>query len=292
MASVTSNPPVADALANRAPVLMTMRIEPPRNWLDLRLKELWTYRELLYFLVWRDVKVRYKQTAIGVSWVIVQPLLTMLVATLFFGKLAKLPSQGLPYSVFCFAAVVPWAYFSTALVAATNVMVENQRVITKVYFPRLILPVSAALSGLVDFAIGFVVLLIFTFSYGIRPTWALLLLPLFLLLAVFTVLGVGLWLSALNALYRDVKYLIPFFVQFWTLASPVYYSSSMVPERYRWLYGLNPMAGVIDGFRWSLTATGHPPAASLFASVGIVIFLTLGGLLFFNRMEGSIADRV
>jgi lipopolysaccharide transport system permease protein len=292
MASVTSNPPVADALANRAPVLMTMRIEPPRNWLDLRLKELWTYRELLYFLVWRDVKVRYKQTAIGVSWVIVQPLLTMLVATLFFGKLAKLPSQGLPYSVFCFAAVVPWAYFSTALVAATNVMVENQRVITKVYFPRLILPVSAALSGLVDFAIGFVVLLIFTFSYGIRPTWALLLLPLFLLLAVFTVLGVGLWLSALNALYRDVKYLIPFIVQFWTLASPVYYSSSMVPERYRWLYGLNPMAGVIDGFRWSLTATGHPPAASLVASVAIVIFLTLGGLLFFNRMEGSIADRV
>jgi lipopolysaccharide transport system permease protein len=292
MASVTSNPPVANALANRAPGPRTMRVEPPRTWLELRLKELWAYRELLYFLVWRDVKVRYKQTAIGVSWVIVQPLLTMLVATLFFGKLAKLPSQGLPYSVFCFAAIVPWAYFSAALTAATNVMVENQRVITKVYFPRLVLPVSAALSGLVDFAIGFVVLLIFTFSYGIRPTGALFLLPLFLLLAVFTVLGVGLWLSALNALYRDVKYLIPFIIQFWTLASPVYYSSSMVPERYRWLYGLNPMAGVIDGFRWSLTATGRPPAASLFASVAIVIFLTLGGLLFFNRMEGSIADRV
>ena len=292
MASVTSNPRVANALANRAPGALTMRIEPPRTWLDLRLKELWTYRELLYFLVWRDVKVRYKQTAIGVSWVIVQPLLTMLVATLFFGKLAKLPSQGLPYSVFCFAAIVPWTYFSAALTGATNVMVENQRVITKVYFPRLILPVSATLSGLVDFAIGFIVLLVFTFSYGIRPTWAFLLLPLFLLLAIFTVLGVGLWLSALNALYRDVKYLIPFIVQFWTLASPVYYSSSMVPERYRWLYGLNPMAGVIDGFRWSLTATGHPPSSSLFASVGIVIMLTLGGLLFFNHMEGSIADRV
>ena len=292
MASVTSNPPVANALANRAPGPLTTRIEPPRTWLELRLKELWTYRELLYFLVWRDVKVRYKQTAIGVGWVIVQPLLTMLVATLFFGKLARLPSQGLPYSVFCFAAVVPWAYFSVALVAATNVMVENQRVITKVYFPRLILPVSAALSGLVDFAIGFVVLLIFTFSYGIRPTAALLLLPLFLLLAVFTVLGVGLWLSALNALYRDVRYLTPFIVQFWTLASPVYYSSSMVPERYRWVYGLNPMAGVIDGFRWALTGTGHPPAASLIASVGIVIVAVLGGLLFFNRMEGSIADRV
>jgi lipopolysaccharide transport system permease protein len=292
MASVTSNPPAANALANRAPGPLTVRIEPPHTWLELRLKELWTYRELLYFLVWRDVKVRYKQTAIGVSWVIVQPLLTMLVATLFFGKLAKLPSQGLPYSVFCFAAIVPWAYFSAALTAATNVMVENQRVITKVYFPRLILPVSATLSGLVDFAIGFVVLLIFTFSYGIRPTWAFLLLPLFLLLAVFTVLGVGLWLSALNALYRDVKYLTPFIVQFWTLASPVYYSSSMVPERYRWVYGLNPMAGVIDGFRWALTGTGHPPAASLIASVGIVIVAVLGGLLFFNRMEGSIADRV
>jgi lipopolysaccharide transport system permease protein len=292
MASVTSNPSATGPLTDRPPGSLTLRIEPPRSWFELRLRELWKYRELLFFLVWRDVKVRYKQTVIGVAWVIVQPLLTMIVATLFFGRLAKLPSQGLPYSVFCFAALVPWIYFSTALVAATNVVVENQRVITKVYFPRLILPVSAALSGLVDFSIGFVVLLIFTFSHGIRPAWTLLLLPLFLLLAVFTVLGVGLWLSALNALYRDVKYLTPFIVQFWTLASPVYYSSSMVPERYRWLYGLNPMAGVIDGFRWALTGTGHPPAASLIASVGIVIVAVLGGLLFFNRMEGSIADRV
>jgi len=292
MASATSNPSATSTLANRPPGLLTLRIEPPHTLFELRLKELWTYRELLFFLVWRDVKIRYKQTVIGVTWVIVQPLLTMLVATLFFGKLAKLPSQGLPYSVFCFAAVVPWTYFSTALLAATNVMVENQRVITKVYFPRLILPFSAALSGLVDFCIGFIVLLIFTFAHGIRPAWTLVLLPLFLLLAVFTVLGVGLWLSALNALYRDVKYLIPFIIQFWTLASPVYYSSSMVPERYRWLYGLNPMAGVIDGFRWALTGTGHPPAASLFASVGIVGVAVLGGLLFFNRMEGSIADRV
>jgi lipopolysaccharide transport system permease protein len=292
MASVTSNPSVASAPANRASGQVTLRIEPPRTWFELRLKELWIYRELLYFFVWRDVKVRYKQTAIGVCWVIVQPLLTMLVATLFFGKLAKLPSQGLPYSVFCFAAVVPWTYFSTALTAATNVMVENQRVITKVYFPRLVLPFSAALSGLVDFGIGFVVLLIFTFTHGIRPAWTLLLLPLFLLLAVFTVLGVGLWLSALNALYRDVKYLIPFIVQFWTLASPVYYSSSMVPVRYRGLYGLNPMTGVIDGFRWGLTGTGHPPITSLVVSVFIVTVVVLGGLLFFNRMEGSISDRV
>lgn len=292
MAFVTSTPSVASTSAQRGPSTLTLRIEPPLQWFELRLAELWAYRELLYFFVWRDVKIRYKQTIIGIAWVVVQPLLTMLVATLFFGKLAKLPSQGLPYSVFCFAAVVPWAYFSTALTATTNVMVENQRVITKVYFPRLILPFSAALSGLVDFSIGFTVLLIFTFSHGIRPAWTLLLLPLFALLAVCTVLGVGLWLSALNALYRDVKYLIPFLVQFWTLASPVYYSSTMVPERYRWVYGLNPMTGVIDGFRWSLTGTGYPPTVSLFASVGIVIAAILGGLLFFNRMEGSIADRV
>jgi len=292
MASLTTNPTATGPLANRPPGALTLRIEPPRTWFELRLDELWKYRELLFFLVWRDVKVRYKQTAIGIAWVIVQPLLTMLVATLFFGRLAKLPSQGLPYSVFCFAALVPWTYFSTALVAATNVVVENQRVITKVFFPRLVLPVSAALSGLVDFAIGFVVLLIFTFGHGIRPTWMLALLPLFLLLAVFTVLGVGLWLSALNALYRDVKYLIPFIVQFWTLASPVYYSSSMVPERYRWLYGLNPMAGVIDGFRWALTGTGQAPTAMLLPSVLIVCSVLFGGLVFFNYMEGSIADRV
>jgi len=292
MASLTSNPPVAGAPANRVPGVLTLRIEPPSRWFEVRLKELWAYRELLYFLVWRDVKIRYKQTAIGIAWVVVQPLLTMLVATLFFGKLAKLPAQGLPYSVFCFAAVVPWTYFSAALTAATNVMVENQRVITKVYFPRLILPFSAALSGLVDFSVGFVVLLIFTFSHDIRPAWTLLLLPLFAILAVCTVLGVGLWLSALNALYRDVKYLIPFLVQFWTLASPVYYSSTMIPQRYRWVYDLNPMAGVIDGFRWALTGTGYPPAASLVATVGIVAAALLGGLLFFNRMEGAIADRV
>ncbi len=292
MASLSSNPPVTAPAAKLPGSSLTMRIEPARGLFNLRLGELWAYRELLYFMVWRDVKVRYKQTAIGVVWVILQPLLTMLVATVFFGKLAKLPSQGLPYSVFCFAAVVPWTYFASALTNATNVVVENQRVITKVYFPRLILPFSAAFSGLVDFSIGFIVLLIFTFAHGIKPTVTILLLPVFLVLAILTVLGVGLWLSALNALYRDVRYLIPFIVQFWTLASPVYYSSSMVPERYRWLYGLNPMAGVIDGFRWSLTGTGHAPTTTLLASTAMVCVVLFGGLIFFNRMEGSIADRV
>jgi homopolymeric O-antigen transport system permease protein len=292
MASLTAHQSSVGPLSNRTSAPVTVRIEPPRGWLELRLKEVWDYRELLYFLVWRDVKVRYKQTTIGVAWVILQPLLTMLVATLIFGKLAKLPSQGLPYAVFSFIAVVPWAYFSTAVLNTTNVVVENQRVITKVYFPRLILPISAALSGLVDFSIGFVVLLIFIFSYGTHPGLMIVFIPFFLLLAILTVLGVGLWLSALNALYRDVRYLIPFIIQFWTLASPVYYSSSMVPERYRWLYGLNPMAGVIDGFRWALTGTGHPPAAILGASVAMVGMAVFGGLIFFNRMEGAVADRV
>jgi lipopolysaccharide transport system permease protein len=284
MASVTSDATVVPPLANRPAGLSTIRIEPPRGWFALRLGELWDYRELLYFFVWRDVKIRYKQTAIGVLWVVLQPLLTMLIATLFFGRLARLPSQGLPYSVFCFAGVVPWAYFSAALLNVTNIVVENQRVITKVYFPRLILPVSAALSGLVDFSIGFLVLLIYTLASGIHPTFTLLFIPLLVLLALLTVLGVGLWLSALNALYRDVRYVIPFIIQFWMLASPVYYSSQLVPQRYRWLYGLNPMAGVIDGFRWALTGRGTAPGAVLFAFVG--------GLAYFNRMEGNIADRV
>lgn len=275
-----------------AGVAPVQRIQPPRSWFEFRLAELWQFRELVYFFVWRDVKIRYKQTVLGVAWVIVQPLLTMLTFTIFFGKLAKLPSDGLPYPVFYLAAVVPWAYFSNALLNVTNIVVENQRVITKVYFPRLVLPTSAALSGLVDFCIGFLVLVIFTLFYGIHPSFPVLLLPFFLLLAVMTVLGVGLWLSALNALYRDVRYLIPFLVQFWMLASPVAYPSSMVPGRWRWVYGLNPMAGVIEGFRWALTGKAASPGPVLYASIGIVCVLVVGGLLFFNRMEGEIADRV
>ncbi len=270
----------------------TLRIEPPSGLFELRLREVWAYRELLYFFVWRDVKIRYKQTAIGVLWVVLQPVLTMLVFTLFFGRLAKLPSQGLPYPVFYFAALVPWTYFSSALQMTTSVVVDNQRLITKVYFPRLILPISAALSGLVDFSIGFVVLAIFTFAYGIHPTLAALWLPALLTLAVFTALGVGLWLSALNALYRDVRYVIPFLIQFWMFASPVAYPSTLVPPRWRWLYGLNPMAGVIDGFRWAITGRGQAPGLLLLASAFAITLVLLGGLFFFNRMEGTVADRV
>jgi len=293
MVSVPSSPATAAiSPAPRHSHPIVTRIAPPRGLFNLRLAELWAYRELLYFFVWRDVKIRYKQTAIGVLWVVLQPLLTMLVFTLFFGRLAKLPSEGLPYPVFYFAALVPWMYFNYALQQATNVVVENQRMITKVYFPRLVLPFSSVLSGLVDFAIGFVVLIGVTLFYGMKPGAPAALLPLFLLLAILTALGVGLWLSALNALYRDVKYVIPFLLQFWMFASPVAYPSSLVPQRWRWLYGLNPMAGVIDGFRWALTGHGHAPTASLLISSTAVLVILFGGLVFFQRMEGTVADRV
>jgi lipopolysaccharide transport system permease protein len=289
MASVTA-PPSPLPVQNAA--LATVRIEPPRGWLDLRLSEVWEYRELLYFFVWRDVKVRYKQTVIGVAWVVLQPLLTMGVFTLFFGRLAKLPSDGLAYPVFYFCALVPWNYFATALQSCTSVVVDNQRVITKVFFPRLVLPLSAVVSGLVDFAIGFVVMFIVLTAYGIRPGLTALWLPVFLLLAVLTALGVGLWMSALNALYRDIRYVVPFLIQFWMFASPVAYPSSLVPQRWRWLYGLNPMAGVIDGFRWALTGHGQAPGPLLLASTAAVAVVFVGGLFFFQRMEGAIADRV
>src|SRR5216117_3243220 len=289
MGSVTQS---SAALPLHAGASATVRIAPPRGLLALRLREVWAYRELLYFFVWRDVKIRYKQTAVGVLWVVLQPVLTMLAFTLFFGRLAKLPSEGLPYPIFYFAALVPWTYFSYALQMTTNVVVDNQRLITKVYFPRLILPISAALSGLVDFAIGFGVLAIFTLAYGIRPTLAALWLPALLALAFFTALGVGLWLSALNALYRDVRYVIPFLIQFWMFASPVAYPSSLVPVKWRWLYGLNPMAGVIDGFRWAITGRGQAPSPILLVSAVAVALVVLGGLFFFNRMETAMADRV
>jgi len=300
MATVTTPPPaggslaagVHDALPVPAGSPAIVRIAPPRGLFELRLRELWEYRELLYFFVWRDVKVRYKQTVIGVAWVILQPLMTMGVFTIFFGRLAKLPSEGLPHPVFYFAALVPWAYFAQALTNCTGIIVTNQHVITKVYFPRLILPLAAVCSGVVDLAIGFVVMIILTLSFGIHPPATVLLLPVFVILAVLTALGVGLWTSALNALYRDVASIIPFVVQFWMLASPVAYPSSLVPAKWRWLYGLNPMAGVIDGFRWALTGRGRPPGPMMLASAGMVLVVLVGGLLFFQRVEGTVADRV
>lgn len=269
-----------------------LRIAPPRGWLDLNLREVWAFRELLYFFVWRDLKVRYKQTAIGAAWAVLQPFMAMVIFSLIFGVLAHLPSHGLPYPIFYFAALLPWTYFASALQNATNTVVEQQRVITKVYFPRLVLPISAVLSGLLDFALGFAVYLGLQFYYGIAPGKAILWLPLLLLLAVLTALAVGLWLSALNAIYRDVRYVVPYLVQLWLFASPVVYPSSLVPGRWRVLYGLNPMAGVIEGFRWALTGTGEPPNLLLAASGGVVLVILLGGLVYFQRMETTIADVV
>lgn len=267
-------------------------IEPRRGLRDLGLKETWGYRELLFFLVWRDIKIRYKQTLVGAGWAIIQPVMAMVVFTIFFGRLAGLPSDGLPYPVFFLAALVPWTYFSAALTASTNSMVDNQKLITKVYFPRLILPLASVLSGLVDFGIALVVLLAMLAYYAIVPPLAILLVPLFLLMAVATALAVGLWLSALNAIYRDVRYVVPFLVQFWMFASPVVYPASLVPAKWAWLYGLNPMAGVIEGFRWSLTGAGTGPGPMLLVSVVAVVALLVGGLLFFRRSEAVISDMV
>jgi lipopolysaccharide transport system permease protein len=269
-----------------------VRIEARRGWFALDLAELWAYRDLVYFFVWRDIKVRYKQTVIGAAWAILQPVLTMMVFSLFFGRLAKIPSGGLPYPIFYYSALLPWMYFATAMQAATNIVVENQRVITKIYFPRVVLPISSVMAGLVDFAISFAVFLVLMAYYRIVPSAAVVWLPLFLLLAVLTALGVGLWLSALNAMYRDVRYVVPFLVQFWMFASPVAYPSSLVPEKWRWLYGLNPMAGVIEGFRWALTGHGERPGILLAASSAAVILLVLSGLVYFHAMEGTIADVV
>ena len=269
----------------------TTFIRPPSSWASLGLKELWQYRELLYFLVWRDVKVRYKQTALGAAWAVIQPLFMMLVFSLFFGRLAKLPSDGIPYPLFTFAALLPWQLFAHALTESSNSLVANERLITKVYFPRLVVPIAAVLGGLVDFAIAFALLLGLMGWYGVVPGIQVLALPLLLLLAVMTALSVGLWLSALNVKYRDVRYTINFLIQFWLFATPVAYPSSIVPERWRALYGLNPMAGVVEGFRWALFGT-EPPRAMLAVSALVVLFLLVGGLYYFRRMEQQFADIV
>ncbi len=271
--------------------LPTFFIDPPSGWTSIGLRELWDYRELLYFLTLRDVKVRYKQTALGAAWAIIQPVFMMVVFSLFFGRLAKVPSDGIPYPIFTFCGLLPWQLFAHALTESSNSLVANERLITKVYFPRLVVPIAATLGGLVDFAVAFVILLAMMFYYGIMPTWAIVTLPAFILLAIMTALGVGLWLSALNVKYRDVRYTINFLIQFWLFATPVAYPSSIVPARWRTLYGLNPMAGVVEGFRWALLGN-KPPGAMLAVSVAVVILLVVGGLYYFRRMEQEFADVV
>lgn len=267
----------------------TVVIKPSPGF-TLKFKEFWNYRELLYFLIWRDIKVRYKQTMIGAAWAVIQPFFTMVVFSVIFGKFAKIPSEGLPYPIFAYCALVPWTYFANSLTKATNTMVANQNMITKVYFPRLVLPVSAVISGIPDFLISFLVLIGMMFFYKIIPTANILFLPLFTLLAILTALAVGLWTSAANAIYRDVQYVVPFLVQFWLFASPVVYPSSLIPEHWRFLYGLNPMAGVIEGFRWVLLGKGEPPGLMLVVSIFMIIFVLFSGIIYFRRMEGKIAD--
>ena len=254
-------------------------------------KELWQYHELLYFFTWRDVKVRYKQTGLGFAWAIIQPLFMMVVFSVFFGMLANIPSEGVPYPLFNLAALLPWTLFAEGLTRSTTSMVTNANIMTKVYFPRLIMPISGILSPLVDFAAAFSILVVMMAYYGFVPGWNIIFLPVFILFAVVTSLAVGLWLSALNVQYRDFQYTLPFLIQFWLFASPVVYPSTLLPESVRWLYGLNPMAGVIEGFRWALLGT-DPPSALIGVSVIIVIVLLVGGVFYFRRMEQYFADIV
>ena len=270
----------------------TLVIQPSRGWISLNLRDLWDYRELFYFLTLRDIKVRYKQTVLGAAWAIIQPFFTMIVFTIFFGKLAKVPSDGIPYPIFCYCALLPWHLFSFALTQSSNSLVGQAQLISKIYFPRLIVPLASVLAGFVDFAIAFVVLLGMMVYYGITPSINIVFLPLFLLFAVMTALAVGLWLSAINVKYRDVRYTLPFLTQFWLFASPVAYSSSLLPEQWRWVYGLNPMAGVIEGFRWVMLNRELEVGGMLAVSVLIVVVLFVGGLYYFKNMERFFADIV
>ncbi len=267
-------------------------IKPSHGWSALNLRDLWAYRELILFLTWRDLKVRYKQTLFGASWAILQPFLTMVVFSIFFGNLAEIPSDGVPYPIFSFTALLPWTLFSKALQDASISLVASSHMITKIYFPRMILPLSAVLAGLVDFFIAFAVLIGMMFYFGIMPTANVWMLPLFLLLALITAIGVGLWLSALNVLYRDIGYVIPFLTQFWMFITPIAYPSSMVPEKWRAIYAINPMAGVVDGFRWALMGTGQPPGLMTLVSSLVAVVLLISGMFFFRRMERLFADMV
>jgi len=267
-------------------------IQPSKGWASLNLSEVWQYRELLYFLSWRDIKVRYKQTVLGAAWAVIQPFFTMVLFTLVFGRLAKMPSDGVPYPIFAYAALVPWTFFANSLTQASNSLVTSTNLIKKVYFPRLIIPMSSVISGAVDFAIAFAVLLGMMIFFGVFPTQNVVWLPCFLALAFITAMGVGLWLTAINVQYRDVRYTIPFLTQFWLFATPIAYPSSLLPEPWRSLYGLNPMAGVVEGFRWALLGveTGPGPMMLVSALVALVVLVT--GLFYFQRMQRTFADIV
>lgn len=273
-----------------APAPPVLVIEPSRGWLALNLRDLWAYRELLYFLTWRDIKVRYKQTLLGAAWAIIQPFFSMVIFSLFFGRLAGIPSDGIPYPIFSYAALVPWTFFANGLLQSSNSLVANANLIKKVYFPRLVIPISAVLSGGVDFVLAFAVLLGMMLFYGIVPTAAVVWLPLLVLLALATALGVGLWLTAMNVQYRDVRYAVPFLVQAWMFATPIAYPSSLLDQPWRTLYGLNPMVGVVEGFRWALLGTATRPGPIILVSALVALGLLVSGAFYFRRMERIFAD--
>ena len=273
----------------KAPVL---RIQPISGWSSLGLRELWDYRELLYFLTWRDIKVRYKQTVLGAAWAILQPLLTMAVFSLFFGSLAKMPSDGVPYPIFAYAALVPWTFFVYSLTQSSNSVVQSANLIRKVYFPRLAIPITSVLSGAVDFLLAFLVLLVLMPIFHCAPSWNVIWLPFFFLMALCCSLGVGLWLSALNVQFRDVRYMVPFLTQFWMFATPIAYPSSLLSEKWRIVYGINPMVGVVEGFRWALLGTDTAPGPSIAVSALVSVALVITGAYYFRRTERMFADLV
>ena len=268
------------------------RLQPSHGLVSLKLYDLWVYRELLYFLTWRDIKVRYKQTIIGAAWAIIQPFFTMVVFSLFFGRLAQVPSDGIPYPIFSYAALVPWTFFANGLTQSSNSLVLNANLIKKVYFPRLVIPISTVLSGVIDFILAFFVLLGMMVFYGIFPTRNVIWLPMLLLLAFVTSLGVGLWFSAMNVQFRDVRYAVPFLVNFWMFATPIAYPSSLLDEPWRTLYGINPMVGVVEGFRWALLGTDTQPGPIVFVSALVAVLIFISGLVYFRKMELTFADVV
>jgi len=284
--------PANDSLNLRKDDTPVIRVEPSKGWVSLKLKELWEYRELLYFLTWRDIKVRYKQTVLGVLWAIIQPFFTMVVFSLFFGKLAKIPSDGIPYPIFSYAALVPWTFFANGLSQASNSLVDSSNLIKKIYFPRLALPIATVLSGVIDFILAFIMLIGMMLYFRIIPTINVFWLPFFLLLALATSLGVSLWLSAMNVQFRDVRYIIPFLTQLWLFATPIAYPSSLLSEPWRTLYGINPMVGVVEGFRWALLGTEITPGPIIVVSSLVALTLMLSGAFYFRRLEKTFADVV
>jgi len=275
-----------------APENVVTRVEPSKGWVSLRLPEIWEYRELLYFLIWRDIKVRYKQTVLGGAWAIIQPFFTMVVFSIFFGRLAKVPSDGIPYPIFSYTALVPWAFFAHGLNQASNSLVGNANLINKVYFPRMAMPLASVLSGIIDFMLAFVMLVGMMFYYGMMPSLNAIWLPFFLVLALVTSLGTSLWLSAMYVQFRDVRHIVPFLTQIWLFSTPIAYPSSLIQEPWRTVYGINPMAGVVEGFRWALLGVGSAPGPIIVVSSAVAVLLLLTGAFYFRRMEKTFADVV